>query len=37
VLALLTVAEPPTGAELLYGAHPYGVGYLVAGWRWSRG
>lgn len=37
VLALLTAAEPPTGAELLYCAHPYGVGYLVAGWRWSRG
>lgn len=35
VLARLTLADPPTTADLPYRGHPYGVGYLVASWRWS--
>jgi hypothetical protein len=35
VLALLTAARPPDGAELLYSAAPLGVGYFVACWRWA--
>jgi len=35
VLAELTVADPPVAADLLYRGSPYGVGYLVASWRWS--
>lgn len=34
-LATLTEADPPTTAELLFRDAPFGVGYLVATWRWS--
>ncbi|WP_420124728.1 hypothetical protein [Nakamurella sp.] len=34
VLAGLTSTDPPVSAELLHRAAPYGVGYLVAAWRW---
>ncbi len=36
VLADLTSANPPATADLLYRGIPYGVGYLVACWQWSR-
>ncbi len=36
VLADLTSANPPATADLLYRGTPYGVGYLVACWQWSR-
>jgi hypothetical protein len=35
LLALLTAERPPDGAELLYGAAPLGVGYLIASWGWA--
>lgn len=35
VLAELTADDPPDAADLLYRGSPYGVGYLVASWRWS--
>lgn len=35
VLARLVAGDPPTTAELRYRAHPYGVGYVVASWRWA--
>jgi hypothetical protein len=36
VLAALTVGDPPSSAALLYSDAPFGVGYLVASWRWNR-
>ncbi len=33
-LAELTADDRPAGAELLHRGAPFGVGYLVAGWRW---
>jgi hypothetical protein len=35
VLARLTEDHPPADAELLLRCSPYGVGYLVASWRWA--
>lgn len=35
VLARLTEDDPPTAAELLFRGSPYGIGYLVASWRWT--
>lgn len=34
VLAELVRADPPRSSEVLYRGSPYGVGYLVAAWRW---
>ena len=36
LLADLTGAVPPDTAELLYSGAPFGVGYFVASWRWTR-
>lgn len=36
ILADLTTADPPSAGELLYRGTPYGVGYVVASWRWAR-
>jgi hypothetical protein len=35
VLAELAADDPPDVADLLYRETPYGIGYLVASWRWS--
>jgi len=35
VLARLVGDRPPTAADLLFRGSPYGVGYLVASWRWA--
>lgn len=34
VMAGLLRTDPPTASELHYRGSPYGVGYLVASWRW---
>lgn len=34
-LAALTAERPRPSAELVYRAAPFGVGYLVATWRWA--